>query len=60
MTQLERLKQEVKALLSEIENLEKQNYEQHRKISDHQFYFFMFSFVLFLTNSLWLTVFLGG
>ncbi len=60
MTQLERLKQEVKTLLDDIEFLEKQNFEQHQKLTDHKFYFFMFSFVLFLTNSLWFAVFTGG
>lgn len=60
MTQLQSLKQEIKKLLEELNSLEVQNFEQHQRLTDHKFYFFMFSFLLFFTNALWLSVFLGG
>lgn len=60
MTQLERLKQEVKTLLTDIEYLERVNQHQDKKLFNGHLYLFVLSFVLFLSNALWLSVFLGG
>lgn len=60
MTQLERLKQEVKTLLTDIEYLERVSQHQDKKLFNGHLYLFVLSFVLFLSNALWLSVFLGG
>lgn len=60
MTQLERLKQEVKTLLTDIEYLERVSQKQDKKLFNGHLYLFVLSFALFLSNALWLSVFVGG
>lgn len=60
MTQLERLKQEVKALLSEIENLEKQNIIKTSEAARYEIGLAVLFFTVILTNTAWLAIFLGG
>lgn len=59
MSQLERLKQEVKTLLTDIEYLERVNLKKESESYHYHFVAYLLGFLLLVTNSAWYAVFLG-
>lgn len=60
MTQLERLKQEVKALLNDINDLQRQKYLQEHDLNDTHFFMMLSLVLLVVSNTAWLLTFLGA
>ena len=59
MTQLERLKQEIKALLAEIDTLQRQNNLQDHDLNDSRLLTVVTMSFLLVSNAAWMFTFFG-